>query len=395
MDSTVVQRQLRRAALRHPQLLDLLLGVLLVGPPLVATASHGDRHLAGPVAPAGVAAAVLACLAITFRRVWPMPVLLATAVATLAFTVTSGPQPPVPMIALVIAVYTVASRLERRRTWLIAAAIALSLYLATVLTSAGSWWAPQNIGVLAWIGMATAVGDATGSRRAYVTAVEERARRAEQTREDEARRRVVEERMRIARELHDVVSHHIAVINVQAGAARHVLHRQPGAADSALEHIRHASDTVMRELSSIVGVLRDPGDAPGSTEPARGLARLTALLDTVAVAGLRIEHRQHGEARELPAVVDLAAYRILQEALTNAHKHGTGSACLTVTYAPDKVVLEVDNPTGPDRPGSGYGLLGMRERASAAGGTLTARHEPTGRFRVRAELPAAKTRPQP
>jgi signal transduction histidine kinase len=390
MFSTAMQR-LRGVNLRHPLLVDALLAAALAAPAAIAELNRG----AHPGGPGTVGVAVFACVAVTVRRVWPMLVLLSTSVATLVYTLVTGAQQPLLMIPLVISAYTVATRIERRRMWLIATTIALPLYLAAVLTSSSSWWAPQNIATLAGIGMATAVGDATSSRRAYVAEVEDRARRAEQNREQEARRRVVEERIRIARELHDVVSHHIAVINVQAGAARHVLRHQPDAAANALEHIRRASDTVLRELASIVGVLRQADDIDNGTEPTRGLARLTALLHTVAAAGLHVDHHQHGDAVELPAMADLAAYRILQEALTNAHKHGTGTAQLTVGYTRDEVVLEVTNTARASTSSGGYGLIGMRERAAAAGGTLTARLEPGNRFRVHATLPVTKSKVQP
>jgi signal transduction histidine kinase len=385
MHSPVLLR-LRDAAVRHPLLLDALLAATIGFPALVA--ARDGVH--GPHGPAGGGPAAVAVLVVAARRLWPLPALLVAAAATLGQVVMSGRQSPEVMIALLICVYTVAIRTDRQRMWLIGGAIALPLYLTLVATSDSSWWAPQNITALAGIGMATAVGDATSSRRAYVAAVEERARRAEQSRDDEARRRVVEERIRIARELHDVVSHHIAVINVQAGAARHVMRHQPDAADTALEHIRHASDTVLRELGSIVGVLRQADDL--DTEPTRGLARLTTLLDTVGAAGLKVDHQQLGEARTLPAVTDLAAYRILQEALTNAHKHGIGTACVTVSYTPREVVLEVVNPVGRPGPGGGYGLVGMRERVTAAGGTLDVQPGPL--FRLRAVLPAPKTKDQ-
>ncbi|MBB4743898.1 signal transduction histidine kinase [Actinoplanes octamycinicus] len=389
---TRAMRFIRRGDGRHPVLIDTLLGGILAAPAvLVAMTPHPPT---GPVSTGSVGAALFAWAAVACRRLWPIPVLLITDLATVALTLRSGSQQPALMIALVVVVYTVASRLDRRRTWAMAVAVALPLYLATVLTSASDWWAPQNIGSLAWIGMAAAVGDATRTRLAYVAEVEERARRAEQNRDQEARRRVVEERIRIARELHDVVSHHIAVINVQAGAARHVLRHQPQAADSALEHIRRASDTVLRELGSIVGVLRQPDEPDDPDEPTRGLARIVKLLDAAGAAGLKVEHHQNGEARQLPAVVDLAAYRILQEALTNAHKHGTGTACLTIEYTPGHVLLEVTNRIGAPGPTSGYGLVGMRERASAAGGTLTAERCPDGRFRVRAVLPAPTPKEQ-
>jgi signal transduction histidine kinase len=238
--------------------------------------------------------------------------------------------------------------------------------------------------------MAIAIGDAIRTRRAYVAAIEERARRAEQSRDEEARRRVAEERLRIARELHDVVAHHIAMINVQAGVAAHVLRTQPDAADTALAHVRSAARTVLDEISTLLGVLRHPDDAEDS-EPTRGLARLGGLLDSLAAAGLTVEHRQQGDARELPAAVDLAAYRIVQESLTNAQKHGAGgTAHLSLAFTPAGVGITVWNdapPVNGHANGSGHGLVGMRERAAAVGGTLRTDRD-DGRFLVEAHLPA-------
>ena len=285
--------------------------------------------------------------------------------------VATDAQLPVFFPAMVIVTFTMTSRTDRRAGMLVAGPVAVGMYFVDAFVSTGSAWSPQSLGLVAWIGMTAAAGDAVRSRRAYVAEVEERARRAEQTREEEAGRRVIQERVRIARELHDVVAHHIAVINVQAGAASHVLTRHPEQADQALTHIRAACDTVLSELASIVGVLRQSDDDV-AVEPVRGLARLTDMLDALAAAGLTVERKQVGAARELPAVVDLAAYRILQEALTNAHKYGTGTAHLTVTYTVDAVTLDVVNTVAEDRipSRSGYGILGMRERAATAGGTL-------------------------
>jgi signal transduction histidine kinase len=293
-------------------------------------------------------------------------------------------------VAGLVVAYTFATRTERRRTWQVAGGSIVGVFLVGGFFADGGWWTPEHFGALAWTAAAVALGDATRSRRAYIAEVEARARRAEETREEEARRRVVEERLRIARELHDVVAHHIAVINVQAGAATHVLTTRPEAAGQALLHIRRASDTVLKELASVVGVLRGSDDHDGATEPTRGLARLSEMLDGFAAAGLRVEHQQHGSARELPAVVDLAAYRIVQEALTNAQKYGSGLAQLAVTYAPAAVSITVTNPIAARRPrdGSGYGLVGMRERAAAAGGTVSADADADARFVVHAELPA-------
>jgi signal transduction histidine kinase len=309
----------------------------------------------------------------------------------------SGVKQPVLLAAIGLIACTMASRIGRRSAWATAGAVAVLLYFVDALVTSGSAWSPESLGLIAFIGMATAFGDATRSRRAYVAEVEARAHRAEQTREEEASRRVIQERLRIARELHDVVAHHIAVINVQAGAASHVLERHPEQVRPALTHIRTACETVLSELASIVGVLRQSDDPDSVTEPVRGLARLTDVVDTLASAGLTIERRQIGQARELPAVVDLAAYRILQEALTNAHKHGTGTASVTVTYAEEGITVDVVNTIAAQgrsaRPG--YGLIGMRERAATAGGTIDTQARPDGRFTVHADLPAPSGKATP
>lgn len=216
--------------------------------------------------------------------------------------------------------------------------------------------------------------------------------RAELSREQEVRRRVGEERLHIAREVHDVVAHHIAVISVQAGAATYALSRQPEAAGAPLAHIRQASSIVVKELASIVGLLREPG--AHDREPAPGIAQLPGLLDAFAAAGVRIDYAQDGEPRPLPATGNLAAYRITQEALTNARKHGDGGPVrVCFRYARDRLVIEITNgvtpaPAAADDTRSGYGLIGMRERATSAGGTVDARLTGADLFAVRVELPA-------
>jgi signal transduction histidine kinase len=274
-----------------------------------------------------------------------------------------------------------------RRPWSHAAAVWLPIVTAGTVALGSDWWGAQQFGLFAFIFGGAGAGDSVRMRRAYISEVTERARQAEQTREEEARRRVMDERLRIARELHDVVAHHIAVISVQAAAASHLLDRRPEQVRPALDLIRVAGDDVLKELSSIVGVLRQSDDPVVSTEPTPGLSRLPALLDTIAAAGLKVGFRQDGEQRELPAMADLAAYRIVQEALTNAHKYGTGSAELTLTWNRTGLTVDVVNESGHRvAAGSGYGIVGMRERAAAAGGTLDITETADGRFRVRAVL---------
>lgn len=249
--------------------------------------------------------------------------------------------------------------------------------------------------------MAATAGDAVRSRRAFVAAIRERAERAERTREEEARRRVAEERLRIARDLHDVVAHHIALVNVQAGVAAHVMDKRPDQAKEALAHVREASRSALNELRATVGLLRQSGDPEAPTEPAPGLVRLDELVGTFHSAGLSVEVARADEGVTLPAAVDLAAYRVIQEALTNVRKHAGQEAKAEVSVVrvgPNMEVTVLDNGAGHtgtdgegDEAGGGHGLLGMRERVAALGGTLTTGPRYGGGFRVHAILPL-KTR---
>lgn len=409
-------RHAGQMAQAHARLRDVVTGsVVSVFALLVPVLGiHDEPSRAPRLAEFAAAAAVI--VAMVVRRRWPGWAIGVVAGAAVLLS-TSGHEQPVLVVTMFLLFYGYAGREDRPargRVWVAATAAAGLLYAAGVGWGGGGWWSTENLGVFAWIGMATAIGDAGRSRRAYIAEVEQRALRAEQTRDAEARRRVAEERLRIARDLHDVVAHHIAVIKVQARGAQHLLVQQPERAGPALGHISRAADAVLTEIAAVIGILRNPdlsgdcrpgeemtpGDRPG--DPARGLAMLGRLLDDAA-GGLSVEHRQHGIARPLPALVDLAAYRIVQEALTNARKHGTGKVQLTIGYTPDSVTATVSNtarPAGPmphpaaDPDGAPrYGLIGMRERATAAGGTVTAELMPGGRFVVEATLPAPPGQP--
>jgi signal transduction histidine kinase len=370
MEETGVMRMKWGAAASHPLLVDALLALVLSGAVLKSTVMRSGASAPESLTRGSVLVAGVAVVAVLLRRSRPQ---IALAVATIAAGVAAikGVSNPGLIVVLGVIVYSIAAHTNRRNGWSCAVAAAVVVYAATVFASAETWWRPDVLGVFAWIFMAAAVGDAARLHRAYIAEVEERARRAEQTREDEARRRVVDERVRIARELHDVVAHHIAVISVQAGAAAHVLQRSPEQVGPVLAHIRDASDTVLKEIASVVGVLRSSDDRT-STEPTPGLHRLPELLGALRAAGFEVRHQQRGEPRELPALVDLAAYRIVQEALTNAHRYGDGRAGLLIEYAPSGVIVDVENEIREHGTGTGYGLLGMRERAASAGGTVTA-----------------------
>ncbi|MEW1724168.1 sensor histidine kinase [Streptomyces sp. NPDC093109] len=399
----------RERAYAHPLASDALLsaGVLLcmiVG----SFADHGgpDGPVFGSRAPTslGVVLMVLSAAVLVFRRRAPTAVLLGTAGLTLLGLIMVHPPAPAVLTA-VIALYTVGAHTDRPTTWRVGLGTMTVLTAVAMVVSSAPWYAQENLAIFAWAGMASTAGDAVRSRRAFVDAIRERAERAERTRDEEARRRVAEERLRIARDLHDVVAHHIALVNVQAGVASHVMDRRPDQAKEALAHVREASRSALNELRATVGLLRQSGDPAAPTEPAPGLAHLDGLLDTFRNAGLPVEFLVGGPGprRELPAAVDLAAYRIIQEALTNVRKHaGTGAkAEVSVVRIGSTVEVTVldhggDSGTGdPRAPASpapapdsgGHGLIGMRERVTALGGTLTAAPRYGGGFRTQAILP--------
>jgi signal transduction histidine kinase len=239
------------------------------------------------------------------------------------------------------------------------------------------------------VAAAVFAGIAVANRRAYVASIRDRA-------EQDARRQVDEERLRIARELHDVVAHTMATINVQAGVAAHVLPTQPEAVAEALQAIKTASKEGLRELRAILNVLRQADDAD-SVQPAPGLAQLDALVEGARRAGLPITLAVAGEPFPLPAAVDLAAYRIVQESLTNVIRHaGPADAAVSLRYHRDEIAIDVTDtghgPTAGSGPGAvggtaGHGQAGMRERAAAVGGTVQTGPRPGGGYQVTARLP--------
>jgi signal transduction histidine kinase len=233
------------------------------------------------------------------------------------------------------------------------------------------------------------MGSRTRLRHAWLEAVQARAEHAERTREEEARLRVTEERMRIARDLHDVVAHHMAVANAQAGTAAHLLRSSPELTKKILTDLQATTSTAMLELRDTVGVLRQSGADAQTLEPAPGLAQLPALLEVCRSAGLAVTLETEGEPRELSPGVDLTAYRIIQEALTNATKYSaSATAALRLRYTSTRLTITVTNDRrSDDRPRGGYGIIGMRERAQAVGGDLRVRDDSAAAFELVTALP--------
>jgi signal transduction histidine kinase len=339
---------------------------------------------------------VLAASMLVGRRRWPLPVFVGTlALAVIAIAVAS----PTGAISLtvVIAVYTLAQVEGRRLSVLLAVLAGVALALARGLLQYRGWSDARTAVEPAVALAALFLGWAVSSHRAYIAEIETRAAQAERTREEEARRQVDAERLRIARELHDVLAHGIATINVQAGVAAHVLHERPEHAAEALRTIKATSKDALRELRGILGVLRDT-DEIASREPTPGLRQLDRLIDATSQAGVPTRVTISGHRGSLPATVDLAAYRIVQESLTNVLRHaGRANAVVAISYADDEMTVSVNDNgrgrtelagTNGHRPAApGHGILGMRERAQALGGELEAGPLANGGFRVCAHLP--------
>jgi signal transduction histidine kinase len=346
----------------------------------------------------GYALVLLYTLPIAARRRFPLAVLATSVASGLAFAALGLP-PFFLGPAILVPVYTVAAYCGRRAS--VAGLAAVEVTMAAVqLTPTGgemaTWVGNALVVAAAWL-----LGHFVGDRRVYAAQLEARTAELEQAREELARRAVAEERLRIARELHDVVAHSMSVIAVQSGVGVHVADTQPEEARKALVAVEATSRTALEELRRLLGVLRRDGEPQGSLVPAPGLAGLDTLLAQVAEAGLAVKLRVEGTRPQVPPGVDLSAYRIVQEALTNVVKHaGLAQAQVVVRYGDQEITLEVTDDgrgaaalAGDGRAGTGHGLIGMRERVALFGGDLQVGPRPGGGFRVAARLPFAADQP--
>ncbi|GAA0801590.1 sensor histidine kinase [Spirilliplanes yamanashiensis] len=344
----------------------------LAGPP----ADPGER-------PATLPAYLLAAavtLPVALHRAYPAPVVLAVAAAVVAYGV--GAWAAFPGWSVFALVFLVGLHAGRRTGALafgvLTAALAAALALApSVRGSASTWLTCMLALTCAWL--------AAGS----IATLRDRARRLEAEREDRARQAVTEDRLRIARELHDVVAHAMSVVAVQAGVAHHVIDARPDLAKEAIGTVETSTRAALVEMRRLLGVLR-ADDQPGAAlTPPPGLAAVPALVAQLRDAGLTVRLRVEGEAT-LPDGVDLSAYRVVQEGLTNALRHGGPAADVLIRHTPGAVELSV---TDDGRPGPapehepGHGLAGMRERVAVYGGTLTAGPRPGGGFALAVTLP--------
>jgi signal transduction histidine kinase len=386
----------------RPLVADGLLAGLLTLVSLVALASAWSE-CEGDCDPGGVAAGLVlvTTVPLVWRRRHPLAVSLVTGMATAAYGFAHYPDLAMPIaVGGIVGMYSVAAWGSRRAALLAGAVAAVVVVVVMTLPRSDADVVDAafvSLGLAgAWI-----LGDRARVQRALAAELQERAVRLERERASEARRAVANERARIARELHDVVAHHVSMMVVQAEAGPVAVEHDPARAAGAFEAIAATGRQALVEMRRLLGVLRGDGDgevAP-SLAPQPGLAQVPSLVEQVGRAGLEVELVVEGPEAPLPAGVDLSAYRIVQEALTNAVMHGgPGRAEVRVRYGEQELQLRIwdeggpagdDGPPPPDRPGSapGRGLLGMRERVALFGGELRAGPSPGGAFTVDARIP--------
>lgn len=387
MDDTPTLRGSRRLAT------DVVLAVVAAALAVGGSVAVQSFDLGRPLDALAYALLIAGAAALVARRHLPVAVAVATAATALAYYLSGYTGLIFPAIPLLVALYTVVAQGKRVPALAVAAAVLAVFALDKLLLPGAN---PPEFEGLLWvtgfITSAVVLGEVSRSRRDYLTAVEERAHEAERTREEEARRRAGEERLRIAREVHDVIGHSISLINVQAGVAAHLMDHDPEQARRALLTIKQTSKEALRELRDTLGALRQVEDDEAPRTPAPSLARLEDLAAGMSVGGLDVRVTMAGERRPLPASIDAAAYRIVQESLTNVSRHADAStATVSVDYGQESLTVQVDDDgrgvTGGAVPNGGSGIVGMRERAAATGGELHVGPRPEGGFRVRARLP--------
>ncbi|MFF0011325.1 sensor histidine kinase [Streptomyces sp. NPDC005374] len=342
--------------------------------------------------PADVLAA-LSCLALLASRRHPRAALVGAAASTVATLVLGDDLTPLLLGPVMAGLYRLAAQTDSRTTHAYGFTTVAALICTSVITDPDGLHAA---GPLLWLLLPLAWGNAARLQGAYLEAVRARAEHAERTREEEARHRVVEERMRIARELHDVVAHHMVLANLQARAAERYAHTRPEESGKVLAELTGTTASALRELRATVGVLRRDGDSDSAPlEPAPGLHRLPELIAACESAGTDVTVTTEGEPRPLSPGVDLTAFRIVQEALTNVIKHAVPKAAhIRLDYAHACLRITVTNEAAATVPvtagsssGSGFGLIGMRERAHSVGGELRAGPRAAGGFEVTTALP--------
>ncbi|MFS8200349.1 sensor histidine kinase [Streptomyces sp. CWNU-52B] len=395
---------------RHPRVIDVALAGALMGAATLGSLltlpgyEPPDHHDAGTVL-MGVS-----CLALLQYRKWPRTTVVVIAVCTVIAIKLGYLVTPLLLAPVMAALYWLAVLSDRKTTRVYGFTVMAALTAGTGVSGAMDTFPLllRTIGPVFWLLLPIVAGNMTRLRRAYLKAVQARAEHAERTREEEARLRVAEERMRIARELHDVVAHHLALANAQAGTAAHLALTDPRQTKKILTDMTGTTSAALRELKATLGLMRQ-SDGPGasSLEPSPGLDRLPDLVAACASAGVAVVVTTEGEPRPLSPGVDLTAFRIVQEALTNVAKHAAAeTAHVRLAYVSSRLLITVtnDGPAAGAAAGAsaveqgrgqvqgqaqeqGFGVMGMRERAQSMGGELRAGPRPEGGFEVATALP--------
>jgi signal transduction histidine kinase len=380
------------AALRRldPRLVDGSLGLLLAVVSLVAYLPMVDSSRRAPDGWA-IALILLMTLPIAYRRIAPDFVIVTTGTATVTYYALGYPD-TLASIGTLIALYSVAAHGNRKIAVEALIGTAIGLSISVLMTDLGDLTLQVLVSNYIVFGTAWVIGDNIRTRRAYTLELEARAERLERERETQSREAIIDERRRIAREMHDVVAHSVSVMVVQAGAARRILDSKPSQARDALASIETTGRQALAEMRRLTGVLRREEDVDKTPQP--GLGYLEKLIEQTREAGLPVEVTVKGNPYELPQGADLSAFRIVQEALTNSLKHaGPSHATVCITYSSSKIELRVTDDghgaahrlsNGSD---GGHGLVGMRERVAMFGGELKTGPLPGGGYEVRATLP--------
>jgi signal transduction histidine kinase len=346
-----------------------------------------------PTAPVAYLWAALVTLPIALHRRWPVPVVLVVGVAIVGYGL--GYWIGFPGYAAFAVVFLVGLHSRRPVALFGFAWITLALCVAIAVQREGT--ATNSTWIVCILGLTVALlaGENMRSRQLRLEALQERAVRLETQQQERARQAVTEERLRIARELHDVVAHSMSVIAVQAGVANHVIDSRPELARAALATVETNTRSALVEMRRLLGVLRQGDEPSASLTPTPGLGEVDRLVEQLAEVGLRVRVRTDGVPEDMPDGVDLSAFRIVQEGLTNVLRHGGPTADVVIGHEPGLVRITVgDDGRPPGTPptgvrGPGHGLLGMRERVAVFGGTFTAGPQPGGGFALRATLPWA------
>jgi signal transduction histidine kinase len=380
-------------ARRAPVVADLIPALVLTG--FLVAASTAQQRATGDAHRIGVGGYLLlvgAAMALALRRRWPRLAYAGSLACTCAYLLVGDPPGPI-LLAPFLGLVVVLGATRSLSAWIVAALGGAGL-LSAAHGAVYGWSWPVALFAGVWVCVSAVAGVAVEARRRFLKEAQARAEWAQRSREEEGRRRMVEERLQIAREMHDVIGHSLAVISLQAGVAEHLLASRPEEARKAVTAIRSVSKQALTELRSELAALRGEGLVGADRQPTPGLAAVPVLAAQMRDAGLGVDLDLPQGGDDVPEIVSTAAYRIVQESLTNVARHaGIGTrASVRAVLERDRLELEiVDDGIGvSESPREGGGLQGMRERAAALAGSFSAGRRPEGGFRVWASLPLGR-----